>query len=68
MGRTAALVVFLGLSQAVSVASAKPIIKADVRMHDVGTIVQGEKDAVTYTFRLKNTGDEVLTIKKVRPG
>jgi hypothetical protein len=47
---------------------AKPLISANKTVHEVDTVVEGTRDAVSYTFKIRNTGDEVLTIRAVRPG
>jgi len=45
---------------------AGPIIQVDQETASVGHIVEGEKDAVTHTFVIKNSGDEPLKISGVR--
>lgn len=51
-----------------SVAMAKPRIQVDVTEYFADTITEGDKEVITHTFKIRNVGDEVLTIKKVRPG
>lgn len=58
--------VCLGLFAAV--AGAKPVITVDKKVFVADTVVEGTREAVTCVFRIKNTGDEVLQIKSVRPG
>ncbi|MBD3421005.1 MAG: DUF1573 domain-containing protein [Chitinivibrionales bacterium] len=47
---------------------AAPMIEFDQKEVDLGTIKEGAKDKIKHTFTMKNTGDEVLKITKVRPG
>ncbi len=47
---------------------AGPKIKVDNTDYDAGTILEGSKERVTHTFKLKNIGDEPLHIKEVKPG
>jgi hypothetical protein len=66
---TVASMVALGmLAPVASPVLAKGVIKADKKVYDAGTVFEGEKESVKHTFKLKNTGDEVLKITKVRPG
>ncbi|MBD3391669.1 MAG: DUF1573 domain-containing protein [Chitinivibrionales bacterium] len=49
-------------------AAAGPKIEVDKADYDDGVIREGAKDTVSHVFTLKNTGDEVLRIKQVKPG
>jgi len=62
--KTAGLLV-AGLSAAIF---ASPMISVDTAEFDLGTIREGSMDAAIHKFRIKNTGDSVLTIKDARPG
>lgn len=42
-----------------------PVIQFETTEHDFGTITEGEK--VTYTYKLKNTGDAPLIIQDAKP-
>ncbi len=47
---------------------AAPMIKVDSADFDMGTIKEGEHKSIKHTFIIKNTGDSVLKIEKVKPG
>jgi len=49
-------------------AGAKAVIKVEKDTYNADTILEGTRDAVTHAFVIRNTGDEPLTIKAVRPG
>ncbi len=52
----------------VSPASGKAVIKVVDDAYDADTIMEGTREAVIHTFVVRNTGDEPLQIKAVRPG
>ena len=62
---SAVLVVALLLA-AVEPLSAGPKVSVSPKTFDADTVVQGKIEFVRHTFKLKNTGDEPLKIKKVR--
>jgi hypothetical protein len=45
-----------------------PMISVDNEEFDAGTLKASTKGSVKHVFKVKNTGDSVLTIKSVRPG
>jgi hypothetical protein len=45
-----------------------PVLTVDSAEYDMGIIEEGTKDAVEHAFVIKNTGNEKLVIKDVRPG
>ncbi|MBD3315501.1 MAG: DUF1573 domain-containing protein [Chitinivibrionales bacterium] len=49
-------------------ALAAPAIEVDSAKFDIGKIKEGTKEKVTHTFKLKNTGNDTVTIKSVKPG
>jgi len=49
-------------------AGAKPVIKVSSDVYDADTVIEGKRDEVSHSFVIRNTGDEPLTIKSVRPG
>ncbi len=62
---------FGGLLAVLSIAgmvSAGPKISVDSADYDLGGIKEGSQNKVSHKFAIKNTGDEVLKIAKVRPG
>ena len=48
--------------------SAGPVIQFDTTTFNCGTVIEGKTDKLNATFIVKNTGDAVLKIEKVRPG
>jgi hypothetical protein len=62
-------VLVAGLSPLVSQAdssAAKPILEIPSPRHDAGTYWEGE--VVSHTFKVKNSGEEILRILSVNPG
>ena len=47
---------------------AGPKIHVKNKHFDAGLIREGEKLSVKYAFKIKNTGNAPLKIKKVKPG
>ncbi len=47
---------------------AAPNITVDKTTYNCGTVIEGEKDKISATFTIKNTGDLPLIITSVRPG
>ena len=47
---------------------AGPQISVDNKDHDFGTVREGEVKVFKHVFKVKNTGDSVLKITKIRPG
>ncbi len=43
-----------------------PKIVVPEKIHDFGQVIEGK--ILEYSFKVKNEGDEALTIKSVRPG
>ena len=66
--RAVSLVCAAALCLAATALHAKPLISANKTTHEIDTVVEGTRESVSYTFRIRNTGDEVLTIRAVRPG
>ncbi|MBD3346550.1 MAG: DUF1573 domain-containing protein [Chitinivibrionales bacterium] len=60
-----AFVLVVGL---IFAATATPMISVDSADFDVGEIREGSVDKIKHEFTIKNTGDEVLKIEKVKPG
>lgn len=58
----------LALVAAVGSTLAGPRISVDKKVHDFGEILEGSKEEVSGVFKVKNSGDETLRIKGVRPG
>jgi hypothetical protein len=48
--------------------AAAPMIKVDSADFYIGIIKEGEQKSIKHTFIVKNTGDAVLKIEKVKPG
>lgn len=65
-GRIAALL--LGALALPAALFSAPAISVDSVNFDIGTIHEGEMKSVKHTFKVKNTGDSVLIIEKVKPG
>jgi len=51
-----------------AVAAKGPQIAVDKADVDLGTIEEGAREFLEHTYIIKNTGDEKLVIKQVRPG
>jgi len=49
-------------------AGPKALISANKTVHEFDTVVEGTRESVAFTFRIRNNGDEPLTIRAVRPG
>ena len=47
---------------------AGPKIEFDTKRFNCGTAIEGKADKINATFVVKNTGDAVLKLEKVRPG
>jgi hypothetical protein len=47
---------------------AGPKVSVSSKEYNADTVMQGKLEYVRHTFKLKNTGDEPLRIKRVRPG
>lgn len=45
-----------------------PMISVDSANFDLGVIRGGKVQSVKHAFKIKNTGDSVLSIKQVKPG
>jgi hypothetical protein len=56
------------LSAGSFVASGAPEISIDTATYDLGIIYEGKRDSAMHTFKVKNSGDSVLSIKSVKPG
>lgn len=62
------LSLLLGLILLPVSAFAGPEITVDNKDHDFGTVREGEVKEFKHIFKIKNTGDSVLEITKIRPG
>jgi hypothetical protein len=51
-----------------SIPYAAPRIQFDTTTFDCGTVIAGKTDKLNATFVVKNTGDALLRLEKVRPG
>jgi len=60
--------VLLAVISLAGLVNAGPKIFVDSADYDLGGIKEGSKKKVLHQFAIKNTGDEVLRITKVRPG
>ncbi len=60
--------ILLAVISLAGLVSAGPKISVDSANFDLGGIKEGSKKKVSHQFAIKNTGDEVLKITKVRPG
>lgn len=58
----------LSLLPAAGPSLAGPKISVDRKVHDFGEIPEGIKKEVSGVFTVKNSGDDTLRIKGVRPG
>ncbi len=47
---------------------ASPKIEIDSADFSLGTITENEEQSITHVFKIKNSGDSMLVISKVRPG
>jgi hypothetical protein len=57
----------LGSAVLVSLALAGPKIQFDKKSFDAGVIIEAQTKVVTTVFEVKNSGDAVLRLEKVRP-
>lgn len=48
--------------------AAQPKISVEKAEIDVGLILEGKQKSAEAVFKIKNTGDKVLHINKVKPG
>ena len=60
-----AIALFLAVAQP---SMAGPKVSVSSKEYNADTVMQGKLEYVRHTFKLKNTGDEPLRIKRVRPG
>jgi len=58
----------VALVAASSLTLAGPMITIEKTSYDAGSIREGKMAAVTYEFKIKNTGDADLKITRVNPG
>jgi hypothetical protein len=58
---------FLASAILVSQSLAGPKIQFDKKSFDAGTIIEAQTKVITTVFEVKNTGDAVLKLEKVRP-
>jgi hypothetical protein len=68
MYRCAIAAFLLLLPFSASSAVSGPVIHFDTTIVDCGTVIEGKTDKLDATFIVRNTGDQVLKLEKVRPG
>jgi hypothetical protein len=47
---------------------ASPMVQIDIPDANLGDVIEGVATSIKHTFKLKNTGDSVLSILNIRPG
>ena len=58
----------ISLITGASIIHASPEISIDTATYDLGIIYAGKTASATHVFKVKNTGDDTLFIKEVKPG
>lgn len=66
----------MGLRQAMAVVTvlatmpglAAPVIQVDSADFDYGRVMKGSTRSISHVFKVRNSGDEPLRIRRVRPG